>query len=518
MAQEYNDSLDDQPEFERVEGLQGGMDAYTRATLLPQNTAQLLENIIIDTNGSAKTRPGADALGTIPETGIIQGMAYYDTPSIEQLVVAKNAKILSWDNANWSTVAGYTPNSASLSMEITQGFDLVYLSDGVANWRSYNGSTFTDLGSVVGQQGDPPKGATIMAWHGQRMWASGVSSAYDTVWVSDLLSAGSGHWDHTSYSFRVGKGEGEPVRAMCGLMDNQIACFKANSVWLVDAPPTVNASLYTITRLAIGVGCVGKRALVQFGNDILFMSRDGVRSLARMENVGGQYEVSPPISQPLQPYIDRINWTYASTICAAKYRHFIFFAIPIDSDTRPTTTLVYNVRTASWMGVWTGWTPLQFVVTRFLDLERLVVGDNSGNTNQWKDYLSESLSSTYTDNSVNIATTIKLRAFSFGEPVNYKDGRYLEARFTDSQGVALLSVYYDDTLAKAETRTLQQTVNQLPLVLPFDLAVIKPSAQRVALDEAGTFNEAYLQITASANKFSLRNATMAAYMNTVINE
>lgn len=59
----YNDSLDDQLLYERIESFGGGMDGYQRSTLLAPNQSAYLENVIIPDNLEARTRPGADRLG-----------------------------------------------------------------------------------------------------------------------------------------------------------------------------------------------------------------------------------------------------------------------------------------------------------------------------------------------------------------------------------------------------------------------------------------------------------------------
>lgn len=519
MPIEYIDTKDDPLLYERVEGLQGGMDAYTRASLLPPNVAQYLQNIIIDSNGLAKTRFGADGLGTPPASGRSQGVAYFDTPTYELLLLARGGAIRKWDGATWASVGSYTALNSTVDVTMKQGFDKVYISDGSGNWYSYDGATATDLGNTVGAAGSPPVGATLMEWHTERMFASGVASKPDTIWVSDPLDAIAGKWNHADFSFRVGRGEGENIVAIASMQDSFLIVFKQDSIWIVNAPPeSANAAAYQIQTLTRGVGCVGKRAWCRNGNDILFMSRDGVRSLRRMEYVGNDYEVSLPISQPMQPYIDQINWSAANTICAIKYRHFVFFAIPTGSNTSPDTVLVWNARTETWMGVWTGWTPNQFVITRFLDLERLIISDSTGKCNQWKDYASEDLDSTYLDNAVDIATDIKLRSFMFGEPVNNKDGRYFEARFVESSGNANISVWYDDAVDATFPVVLDQGGTTLPVYLPFFLAVTKPATVRRALDAVGEFNEAYLEIAATSKKLALRNATMAAFIKTLQNQ
>jgi hypothetical protein len=527
MPYQFSDALDDQLLYERVESFGGGMDGFQRATLLPPDVSQFLENVLVQDNLVARTRPGADTLGEAPAVEepdgphIIQGLFYFDTPTTEQLLAVSGEKLWHWAGSEWTEVESFTFTDAARRVEIAQGIDLALITDGAAQMRTWNGTTLSAaLGSTTGTTtSDPPVGATILCWHTGRMFASGQAAAPDTVWASFLLEFGSGKWNHVAFSFRVGGGEGDAIKAMASLQDSNLAVLKENSVYIVATDPTAaSAAAWVIYRVSSGLGCVGKKAWAQWGNDLLFMSQDGVRSLGRMQGAAGQYDISPPISQPLQPWIDRINWSAAAGIVAKSYRHLVLFAVPLDSSTTNNAVLVFNARLRHWTGVWTGWTPAEWEVTRFSGVNRLVFGDTVGAVKEWKDGDDAGDSDTYLDDGAAIPTKVWTRAFLFGEPVNDKDGYHAEARFSASDALVTFTVVADAADLRSWDVDLRQGGVGLPVDLPFDLHNPRAITARRGLRGTLPFNEIFLKIESPAGWWELRNVTLSAFLNMLQNE
>lgn len=522
MPSHFIETLDDPLLYERVESFGGGMDGFQRATLLNPDASQFLQNVNILDNLEARTRAGADTLGGGAPGGAnaIQGLIYFDTPTYEQLIAGSNAKLWKYDGSTWAELAGFALTSNAAQLAMAQGIDKLAISDGVNNWRSWSGAAFVDLGSTAGTNtSDPPVGATIMCWHTGRMFASGVATADDTIYASFLLDFVAGKWDHVQFKFRVGAGEGDAIRALAPMQDFNLCVLKENSVYIVNADPDeTTAANWPIQRISRGHGIVGKRAWASYGNDVLYFARDGVRSVRRMASAAGQYEVAPPISRPMQNYIDRINWTVASTIAAHTYKHLIFFAVPLDTSTTPSHVLVYNARLNCWQGVWTGWTVRQFETTRFAGVERLVLGEQTGLVRRWKDVDDAADDDTYTEDSAAIATKIWPRAWLFGQPINDKDGYHAEMRFSVSNAIVSVTAVGDGADLRSWQHDLRQSGVTLPVSLPFDLANPRAVTGKRGLRGLPPFNELYLKIETTSGWFALRNVTVSAFLNMLQNE
>jgi hypothetical protein len=237
-----------------------------------------------------------------------------------------------------------------------------------------------------------------------------------------------------------------------------------------------------------------------------------------MASAAGQYELSAPISEPLQPYVDRINWTYASLIAAHSYKHLVFFSVPLDGAQTPDHVLVFNARLGRWIGLWTGWTPGIFETTRFDGVQRLVIGEQTGLVREWKDFADATDDDTYTEDGAAIATKVWTRAGLFGEPINDKDGYHAELRFSVSNAIVSVSALGDAHVLREWQHDLRQSGVGLPVNLPFDLASPRAVTARRGLRGCNPFNEVYLKIESTSGWWALRNWTLSAYLNMLQNE
>jgi hypothetical protein len=519
------DTLDDQVLTERVASFQGGADSFHSAIDLPPQTSQIMRNFLVQDNFYAVTRYGADAItGAALDTGIIQGLQWFSVPGSvgNSLLAAVNRRIWKWDGTNATQLSNsFTLSDATSPLASIQAFGKVYFSDGVQQWYSWDGNVFTGLGTASGVSGNPPVGTTIMCFHTGRVFCSGTitnqgTTTNDAIFASAI--AGPTQFDWMTWSFRVSAGDGDKIQGLASLQDFWLLVMKQNSLWLVNADPSAtSADLWQIQNLTRGIGLVAPRAWAQNGNDVIFLAQDGIRSVQRMAAAVDQYEVVPPLSEPVKAYIDRINWQYVSTSCAWRYHQWILFAIPVDAATSPNFVLVFNTRTQTWMGYWDGWTPTCFATTFFNGSQNLMIGDSLGKVNQWKDDKSEDLASTFQDNGVNIPSLVRSKAFNFEWPLNAKDLEFVEIRFTDTETVAQGQMYLDDQAQPQFTMDTRSAGPNLPVNLDFYLASGGPQVFRISMRGMPDFDECFLEISATSGKLKLKNYTLTAYLNTFLN-
>ena len=161
----------------------------------------------------------------------------------------------------------------------------------------------------------------------------------DQIFCSDVLDGEA--WDLLGNSIRVGAGDGDAVTALVPWFGFQVLVFKERSVWSVDADPSLEVADWEIKLVNNRVGCVAHQTVQQVGPDVMFLSRDGVRSLSTIE-AGAQTSISSPLSAPINDYIERINRTHVAKSCAVYYRNRYMISVPLDSDTYPMTSLVFN--------------------------------------------------------------------------------------------------------------------------------------------------------------------------------
>jgi len=498
--------------WEQIRNVAGGIDAFSDPVELEANASQRLVNVLIRDKAKARTRPGAAGLGgAVLAAAPIQGLYYYDTPADEQLIAACDQVLQFWNGANWTEMTGWTPADARVAM--AQGVDTLLLTDGTNNLRTWNGSAFTDCGSGAS---DPPKETTILCWHTGRMFASGKATAPDTIWVSNRLAFGAGQWNNTTRSFRVGGGEGDPIRSLKAFQGVILAVGKENSVWLVETDPANEPADFSAEQVSesvsYGAGVCGPEAWDVYGNDIFMVSPDRqIRTLRRMAAAQGQYELSAPLSQPVQPYIDRINAAAQQTITVKKYQELMLFAVPLDSATSPDHVLVYNGRLGRWIGVWEGWTPQHWEITRFAGQQRLVFGDAAGYVNEWKDNEDAETDATYLDNGAGYATKLWTRNLAFGDIEADKVAFNCRLRFNQGNATLSFTAVGDDADLKTWNKTFEPTGDVLGTdVLPFQLQTTAPTLASASLRDLPSFRELYLKLESPSGWWELRNLSVSA--------
>lgn len=458
---------------------------------------------------------------TLPSDGnysfghAIDGLIYFDTPAIEYLVAVSGGKVWTWPNSGaWAVAAGWNP-VAGARVAAAQGVDRVLFSDGIGTLQQWDGTTFTDL---LDTGISPPKGATIVLSHAGRMWATGVASAPDTVYASALLAFGVGDWNRTEWSFRVGMGEGDPIMAAASMQQFVMVVLKRSSIWRALTDPQEIPANYSADQpsdfISDSIGCVGRDAWCKYGNDLFFLSDDGIYTVQRMEAAKEQWQLGAAISLPVQAFIDRINPNYSFLAAAKRYREFIFFSAPTGISSWNNETAVYNARLKSWMGIFTNWTPAVWEKTVFGGVKRLVFGDRLGMVNRWKDLEDPQDSDTYLDNGVDKPTKAWTRSMVFGDLESPKTGFNVIVRFNFGTATITFTGVGSDSDMRTWSRQLEPDGSILggpdTLGETFTLASSRPSVARASLRGLPSFEEFFLKIESEAGFWEVRNLTVGA--------
>lgn len=264
---------------------------------------------------------------------------------------------------------------ASKTVDFVQANDAIYLfTDEDTAPLVWDGADVGFVAVAAPGAGDPIQNASTAIFHAGRMWM--FRDQYD-VFCSDLLDMTK--WDYTNRSWSIEYGDGDPLVALYPFHEDSILVFKQRSVHLLSG---VNAIIQQGTQLSDYVsrrtidtlsGALSRNAIVTIGEDVWYLGFGGIWSFFR--NQQNKIERQPvAVSMLIQPYIDRINWTYASRACATVHDNYVLFAVPLDGSTKNNAVLVYDRNAAggngAWLGVWDS-VPLQPV--RFMhDNEKLI--------------------------------------------------------------------------------------------------------------------------------------------------
>lgn len=137
-----------------------------------------------------------------------------------------------------------------------------------------------------------------------RVWAAGISANKTTVFWSQLQNGayfsgtGSGLIDISRYV-----GNNDEIVAISS-HHKYLIVFCKNNIVVISNPTDPNTTL-AVADVITGVGCFARDSVQQTGTDIIFLSRSGVRSLARtiQENSMPMRELSLNIKDDFQTYI-----------------------------------------------------------------------------------------------------------------------------------------------------------------------------------------------------------------------
>ena len=280
--------------------------------------------------------------------------------------------------------------------------DMVYFTDSTKDHiQLFDGSTVTEVT-------DAPR-ATILKVITNRLVASGIDDVPDQISFSDLLD---GETWNINNALRVGGGEGSPIVAIEPWQDNNLVILKRQGIYLMACDPTAStAANFSVLKIHNSIGCVAKNSVAQLGQDVWFLSRNGVMSVQK-QIATSQNVVAVPMSQPIQDVVENIRWEHVEKSCAACYNNMYLLAVPINDDI-PDTVLTYHYLTGGWT-IFSGWNPTCFLEQPYLGTSRLLMGYDDGELREWLDYLRiDQINSTtdYKDQLVGVRIPFELPLF-----------------------------------------------------------------------------------------------------------
>lgn len=495
----FSDAVDDQLTFDVCSSFDGGQVSNLRSSLLQPNQSALMQNFDINARGEAITRRGSTRLGgTVdPTFGSVKGLFFYDTPSHAYLVAGTLSGPRYYNGTTWPQlsignpigVGGLTRNDVSFA----QGVNTLYMADGYNQLYGWDGTTMTALGGATNT--NAPDGPALICWHTDRLCAAGMSAERDTIYFSQFLDGAT--WDRAAWNIRVGAGEGDDITGLMPWSDFNLVVFKRRSIWVVNCDPTLAVSQFEIKPITHAIGCNAPKTAAQVGDDVFFLSTQGIRSLKRTIASEQQQDIGPALSQPIQDYIDRINPAVVSYMSAGiHWNNRYIVSGPLDSSTVPNYIFVYSTLTNTWSGYWTGMGGRYFStrVPAAGQPARMVFETNAF-VHEWLDYVlpANEVTATFQDNGTDIACRLITRAMNFQDPISPKTGLSCEVEY--ASGGTLTAQMVKDGANAGSVVTLSSSATKKS----FDVQSI------------GSFRELQLDINGTAGKQTLRTLHASAF-------
>lgn len=272
----------------------------------------------------------------------IKGFGVYSNPNgREVLLVATNNKIYSMRDGSAPSEIAMTAGTTLDQVEFVQAHDKIFVFRGTEVQLIWDGVSSTGFAPIT--KTDPldtsttliPPAVTAENIADRLLIISGTSDVIATD-VLDYVS-----YDAALEVFHVGRQAGDPIIRIFNYAQGIAIVFCTRSAYLL-LNFAGDPSLAHIELLNSTLGLAGRKAVVMLGGDVLFLSNPGgIYRIAQAFESRIQ-TVPLPVTDPIQPFIDRINWDAASGAVAKVLGEYVYFAVPIDSSTRNNAVIVYN--------------------------------------------------------------------------------------------------------------------------------------------------------------------------------
>jgi hypothetical protein len=163
--------------------------------------------------------------------------------------------------------------------------------------------------------------------------------------ASDVLDFDT--FDVIGNQFNITAGQSDYIVGLEPFQQDELIVFMRKSIHVIKG---VSGSLADCTTqlLTTEVGCSARKTIVQVANKIYFLSDKGLYAIEYFDNVNLR-GVGVPITETIQPIMDRINQNYSFLSSAVFHNNRIYLAVPLDSEVgaddafKVNTVIVWNL-------------------------------------------------------------------------------------------------------------------------------------------------------------------------------
>ena len=166
----------------------------------------------------------------------------------------------------------------------------------------------------------------------------------DEVIVSDILDSDT--YDQVYAQYRFNAGTADFNVGLHSFSDDKLLVFNRNSIHLVSGAG-LDATVQLITN---EVGCVARNSIIQVGNNVLFLSDNGVYG-ANFQDLYNLRGNEVPLSSPIDPVIKRINRAVWDKSVGVYFDNRYYLAVPLDGSQVNNAILIFNFINKQWESI-----------------------------------------------------------------------------------------------------------------------------------------------------------------------
>lgn len=489
--------------------------------VIPINGCQELLNANINnTLGRLDKRKGYAIaftdLGSVKISGLV---GFNPAGGTALLMIASDGEINRWNGSDAGSSSSKTGLTAADLTELVVGLDRVFRFSKVENiWSSADGITFDDEGNT---NTDFPRSLFGLWASNQRMFAFNGPTETNLGWYSGPGTPRTG-WNRTTNAFAFGEKSIDGTTGAIEWTSKNILVFTKNKMFNWNIADLTPSNWFSET--IADIGCEAFRTVKQFGSDVLFLSRDGVRSAIQSAQ-DKKRGVSLPLSFPIKDWIDRINWANVHKANACVWNDMYKLCVPIDANTENSHALVFSKRAFDangGKGGWSIWDNINinaWTIQKFSGKSILYGGESSADGKVYQVRSSDPDDNSNTDNGTNITLSVTTKRLDLEKSFNDKTGSFCELRAIAQDGG---NITQEVQLDGGGYQDLDNDLSQigsavsLPVSLPFNLGSANIVKQKNDIQQFGRWrNIQFRFIEATANISQIINFVISAFIENI---
>lgn len=256
-----------------------GLNRQSASGLLDANWATEVINCVFDDSGRIASRKGWVAVGGELDGPVTQIAEYIDDTGTSRIIFVSNNRLYVNPTSPTDITGTLTPTAGNWKFQNFNGKIVGFQKDHTPIIWDSSAEAFEE---IVPTSGTIPKGNEVLSAYG-RLWTFDETATVlhysdlliPDVWNDHAQPGSSGVIDLKSV-WVYGRDTGVAIAAFNGFL----VIFGKNSI-LIYANPD-DPSNMQLVEVIHGIGCVARDSVATVGEDLLFLSNSGVRSLGRV--------------------------------------------------------------------------------------------------------------------------------------------------------------------------------------------------------------------------------------------
>lgn len=431
-----------------------GLNNLVSPLLIDDREVSDVLNMEFDEGGVLRKRSGFTAVGAALTAA--KGLGTFSTETTRYCATIDGTGLKVFDGTSWASVSGAT-FTAGNEVVFTQARNKLFI------WNGVDGGAYWD-GTTLSRPGSMPK-AKFSIYYQNKHIAAGVAGQPNRVYISKASDAtqftvttggtqpqpdntndtGNGQPNvpgATVFSgdspgltnaniIDIHKDDGDAITGL-GLFLDTLVIFKKHAIYQLTFDST---GLPVVVGVTSATGCLSHKSIVNVENDVLFLSREGIRSFGNAPNFFTVVRTNV-LSQKIDPTVSSINKINIAKSNAIYINYEYILAVPTSTSTID-TCIVQDKRFGGWLK-WDTLAPNSMV--QYIDTNNAAhfyfIHDNGTQ-------MYEVVAGTYNDAGAAINAYLISKAQAFGSPDTTKRFVDLTLMFRTIAGLVTATIYTD---------------------------------------------------------------------------